>query len=60
MIQDSQTKDSGAGFKNFICEVLSNRFFPFFAAIVAIILTLPSLKTGLIADDYHHKLLMSG
>ncbi len=60
MIQDVQTKDSGAGFKNFICKVLSHRFFPFSVAIVAIILTLTSLKAGLIADDYHHKLLMSG
>jgi hypothetical protein len=60
LIQEDQTKDSGAGFKSFVRKILTHRFFPLFAAILAIVLTLPSLKAGLIADDYHHKLLMSG
>jgi hypothetical protein len=60
LIQEYQTTGSGAGFKNLICKVLSNRYFPFAVAILAVILTLPSLKAGLIGDDYHHKLLMSG
>ncbi|MDD5328192.1 MAG: hypothetical protein PHY02_10340 [Phycisphaerae bacterium] len=58
MIQDVQTKDPGV--PNFTRKILSLRFFPLYAAILAIILTLPSLRAGLIADDYHHKLLMSG
>jgi hypothetical protein len=60
LIQEDQTKDSGAGFKSFVHKILTHRFFPLFAAILAIVLTLPSLKAGLIGDDYHHKLLMSG
>jgi len=60
LIQECQTTGSKAGFKNLICKVLSHRYFPLAVAILAIILTLPSLKAGLIADDYHHKLLMSG
>jgi hypothetical protein len=60
MMQDSQTKDSHRSCKRLACIFLTSRFLPFFVAIVAIILTLPSLKMGLIADDYHHKLLMSG
>jgi hypothetical protein len=60
LIQEDQTKDSGAGFKSFVRKILTHRFFPLFAAILAIVLTLPSLKAGLIADDYYHKLLMSG
>ncbi|UCG58532.1 MAG: hypothetical protein JSU70_03285 [Phycisphaerales bacterium] len=46
--------------KKFIRAALTHRFAPFAAAVLAIVLTLPSLQTGLIVDDYHHKLLMSG
>lgn len=46
--------------RRFIRAALTHRFAPFAAGIVAIILTLPSLNVGLIVDDYHHKLLMSG
>jgi hypothetical protein len=60
LIQEDQTTGSCAGFKSFTRTALTHPFFPFAAAILAIILTLPSLKAGLIADDYHHKLLMSG
>lgn len=57
MIQADQ-KDSGA--RSFARKILTHRFFPFYAAILAIVLTLPSLKAGLFVDDYHHKLLMDG
>ena len=60
MIQGVQTKDSHSVCKGLAHTFLTNRFFPFYAAILAIVLTLPSLKAGLIADDYHHKLLMIG
>jgi hypothetical protein len=60
MIQDAQTKDSHSGCKRFTYTLLTGRFFPFIVAVLAIILTLPSLKGGLCVDDYHHKLLMDG
>jgi len=43
-----------------IYKVLAHRFAPFGIAAIAIVLTLSSLTVGLIYDDYHHKLLMSG
>jgi hypothetical protein len=58
LIKEDQTTSSGAGFKSFIPTILTHRFFPFAVAILAVILTLPSLKAGLFVDDYHHKLLM--
>jgi len=60
LIKEYQTTSSGAAFKSFIPTILTHRFFPFTVAILAIILTLPSLKAGLCVDDYHHKLLMDG
>jgi hypothetical protein len=60
MIQDAQTKDSHSGCKIFIHTLLTSRLSPLSVAVLAVILTLPSLKAGLIGDDYHHKLLMSG
>jgi len=60
LIQENQKVSSGWGFKSFIPAILTRRFFPFVVAILTIILTLPSLKTGLVVDDYHHKLLMDG
>ena len=60
MIQGNQTIRSLANFKNIIRPALTGRFFPFVIAILAIILTLSSLKAGLSYDDYHHKLLMDG
>jgi hypothetical protein len=60
MIQNAQTKDSRSSCKIFVHTLLTSRLFPLYVAILAVILTLPSLKAGLIVDDYHHKLLMSG
>jgi hypothetical protein len=60
MMQDAQTKDSHSSCKIFVHTFLTSRFSPLSVAILAVILTLPSLKAGLIGDDYHHKLLMSG
>ena len=60
MEQNEQTTNSHGGFKSFIRSVLTHRFFPLIAAVVSVILTLPSLKAGLFVDDYHHKLLMQG
>jgi hypothetical protein len=56
-IQENQ-KDSGPG--SFIRRILTHRFFPLYIALLAVILTLPSLNAGLLVDDYHHKLLMTG
>ena len=60
MIQGNQTIRSLANFKNIIRPALTGRFFPFVIAILAILLTLSSLKAGLSMDDYLHKLLMIG
>lgn len=60
MIKEDQTTGSIGGINRFIHAVLTHRFLPFFVAILAVILTLPSLKAGLFVDDYHHKLLMDG
>jgi hypothetical protein len=51
-------KDSGP--RSFIRTTLTHRFFPFYVALLAVILTLSSLNAGLLVDDYHHKLLMTG
>jgi hypothetical protein len=56
-IQENQ-KDSGPG--SFVRRILTHRFFPLYIALLAVILTLPSLNAGLLVDDYHHKLLMTG
>lgn len=58
-METGQTTDTGKGFRNFLHTLLSHRRFPFLAAVLAILLTLPSLKAGWLVDDYHHKLLMS-
>lgn len=50
MIQEIKKKVSG---------VLCGRYLPYWVALLAILLTLPSLKAGWLVDDYHHKLLMS-
>jgi len=60
LIQENQKISSVWSFKRFILAILTHRFFPFIVAILAIIMTLTSLNAGLIADDYHFKLLMSG
>jgi hypothetical protein len=44
----------------FARQVLSSRYMPVWVGILGIVLTLPSLGVGLLVDDYHHKLLMSG
>jgi len=58
LIQENPTVRLPSSFKNILRNVLSCRFFPLAIAILAIILTLPSLMGGLSWDDYHHKLLM--
>ena len=40
--------------------VLSSRYFPLVIVMLAVVLTLPALWSGLLMDDYHHKLLMDG
>ena len=57
MIETGQT--AGNSFRHFLHTLLTNRRFPFIAAALAILFTLPSLKAGWLVDDYHHKLLMS-
>ena len=58
-METGQTTEGGRGFKSFLRVILTHRRFPFIAAALAILLTLPSLKAGWLVDDYHHKLLMS-
>lgn len=58
-METGQTTEGGKGFKNFLHTILNHHRFPFIAALLAILLTLPSLKAGWLVDDYHHKLLMS-
>ena len=60
MIQENPTIRLPANFKNILHTALSSRFFPYVIAILAILLTLPSLRAGLSMDDYLHKLLMIG
>jgi hypothetical protein len=59
MIKTGQTTEDDKGFKHFLRTILTHRRFPFIAAALAILFTLPSLKAGWLVDDYHHKLLMS-
>jgi hypothetical protein len=59
MMETWQATEGGRGFRNFLHIILTHRRFPFLAAALAIIFTLPSLKAGWLVDDYHHKLLMS-
>lgn len=59
MVETGQTTEGGKGFKHFLHTILTHHRFPFIAAVLAILLTLPSLKAGWLVDDYHHKLLMS-
>ncbi|MHC4623653.1 MAG: hypothetical protein ACYS4W_07090 [Planctomycetota bacterium] len=49
---------SHGGASAFARQVLSSRYMPVWAGLLGILLTLPSLGTGLLLDDYHHKLLM--
>lgn len=58
-METRQKIKGGKGFKHFIHTILTHRRFPFIAAVLAILFTLPSLKAGWLVDDYHHKLLMS-
>jgi len=58
-METGQTTETNKGFKNFLHILLTHRRLPFLIAILAILLTLPSLKAGWLVDDYHHKLLMS-
>lgn len=60
MKQDEQTTNLCGGFTNFVHKTLTSRNLPIWVALLAILLTLPSLKVGLLLDDYHHKLLISG
>ncbi|MDD5063235.1 MAG: hypothetical protein PHQ35_00545 [Phycisphaerae bacterium] len=55
-----QADQKDSGFRSFISRILTHRFFPLYAALLAVILTLLSLNAGLLVDDYHHKLLMTG
>ena len=41
-------------------DILSSRYMLLWAILLGAALVLPSIKAGLIADDYHHKILMTG
>ncbi len=47
-------------YKKFFHAILTHHRAPFGIVAIAVVLTLSSLNVGLIYDDYHHKLLMSG
>jgi len=49
-----------ARFSSFVSRALGSRRLCLWVALLAVVLTLPSVRVGLIVDDYHHKLLMSG
>lgn len=57
---DEQDPGGGNRFAQRVCRLLSSRYMPVWVTLVAIALTLPSLRAGLFLDDYHAKLLMSG
>jgi hypothetical protein len=46
-------------FSSFVSRSLGSRRLYLWLALLAVVLTLPSLGVGLLVDDYHHKLLMS-
>ncbi len=43
-----------------IRSFLSSPYIVLWAVLVGVVLVLPSLKAGLVMDDYHHKILMTG
>ncbi|MHC4691714.1 MAG: hypothetical protein ACYS67_03150 [Planctomycetota bacterium] len=58
-METGQKIKDNKGLKHFLHILFSHHRFPFLAALLAILFTLPSLKAGWLVDDYHHKLLMS-
>lgn len=59
MMQQDPPPDTHPRYKTFVRTILTHRRFPCAVALLAVVLTLPSLKVGIIFDDYHHKLLMT-
>jgi hypothetical protein len=55
-----QADQKASGPRSFIRRIITNRFFPFYVSLLAVILTLSALNAGLLVDDYLHKLLMTG
>lgn len=60
MNKEEHTTHSYSGSERLVHRVLTHRLAPLGIAAIAVMLTLSSLSVGLIYDDYHHKLLMSG
>ena len=44
----------------FIARWLNHRYWPFIVGGLAIVVTIPSLWTGLVADDYVHRAIFLG
>jgi hypothetical protein len=44
---------------NNLRDLLNHRYFPLIIAAVAMLLTIPSLKVGWVADDHHHRIALS-
>jgi hypothetical protein len=58
-VEDGLEKRHGR-FSSFLSRALGSGLLHLWLALLAVVLTLPSLRVGLLVDDYHHKLLMSG
>ncbi len=58
MVQDQQKVGVLSRLKSFFHARLTSRDLPVYLAILAVVLTLPSLRVGLIADDYEHAAYM--
>ncbi|MHC4518831.1 MAG: hypothetical protein ACYTAS_09610, partial [Planctomycetota bacterium] len=60
MLEDRLETARGISLRARLRNAASHRRFPLAVMVLAIVLVLPSLKAGLLFDDYHHKLLFSG
>lgn len=58
MVQDQQKVGVFIRLTCFFHAHLTSRYLPVYLAILAVLLTLPSLRVGLIADDYEHAAYM--
>ncbi|MHC4441669.1 MAG: hypothetical protein ACYTF1_06055 [Planctomycetota bacterium] len=60
MPQDEQVTTTRGAILKFAYTVLTHRHMPIFVALLAIILTLPSLNVEWIFDDYYHRGILTG
>lgn len=58
MLQDQPKNSVLSRINSHITAGLTSRYLPVYLAILAVLLTLPSLKVGLVLDDYWHAVYM--